>query len=712
MRSTGDQPTVPPVARGQGDASTPLRRSSNSIPQILVVGKNADIGDCVARALGDDFELRRVANTEEALGAIRAELPDMIIVDVMAPDLGGFALLHAIRLDAALWHLPVIMLSARAGEAQRQEALAAGATDFLMSPFSERELLARISANLDPDTARRSNQRRLCERRHILEMVATGMPLGETLDALMLMLEAHEAGMRCGILIVTDDGTHFRRGNGPSLPECYHRSLDGVPIAPPYLGPCGEAAHCRKVVRVPDISKDRRFAPEWHALMRACGIRACRSTPVCGRDKKVLGSIAMYYDQPRNPDPSDPDLVEMATHLAAIAIEHDQLISTLRKNQEELKLANRAKDDFLAMLGHELRNPLAPIVTTLELMRRRAPEVFRAEREAIEAQAHHLTDMVDDLLDVSRIVRGKLHLKLRPVLISDVVEAARATTAALFAERGQSLALDVSLGLIVDGDFRRLVQVLVNLLVNASKYSPPATQVDLNVTASVDWVELRVRDRGIGIDSALLPHVFELFSQAEQTADQSRGGLGLGLAIVRNLVERHAGTITAMSAGTDQGSEFLMRLPLLARWEAQADTREAEPSFPPAPESHTATKVLLVDDHVAGAASLCQLLEEVGYSTCVEHDGFAALATLEHYEPGVALIDIGLPAMDGYELARRIRAMPKFQHLPLIAVTGHGQESDRAKTVEFGFNGHLVKPLKIMNLVAMIEEVVRSAQMH
>lgn len=376
------------------------------------------------------------------------------------------------------------------------------------------------------------------------------------------------------------------------------------------------------------------------------------------------------------------------------------------RTEQALAEANRAKDEFLAMLGHELRNPLSPIVTTLHLMKLRAPDMLSAERGIIEQQVRYISDMVDDLLDVARIARGKVELKIAPVAIGEVAAAAIETTRPLFEEREQMLHTAIVDGLIVSGDRRRLIQVIVNLLTNAAKYSPRGRAIYFSAAAEGNEVVLRVRDEGVGIDPALLPRVFELFTQDEQSIERSRGGLGLGLAIVRNLIEMHGGNVTASSAGRDRGSEFVVRLPLLERRVEPVIDKTPPVSVHGNAARSSPIRVLIVDDYVLATESLATLLQELGFETQIAYDGASALAAVAQFRPAVALVDIGLPVMDGYEVARRLRRTPGCEHLPLVALTGYGQQSDRERVKQAGFDEHLVKPVDAERIGTLIEGLV------
>ncbi|HET6725084.1 MAG TPA: ATP-binding protein [Gammaproteobacteria bacterium] len=372
--------------------------------------------------------------------------------------------------------------------------------------------------------------------------------------------------------------------------------------------------------------------------------------------------------------------------------------------EAELHAANRAKDEFLAMLGHELRNPLAPISTALQLMRLREPDALVRERTIIESQVRHLTDMVDDLLDVSRIARGRIELKQAPANIRDIVAQSLETTAPLLEKREQRVETDIEESLTVEGDARRLVQVVTNLLTNAAKYSPPRQEIRVSGRAEDGEAVLRVRDDGIGIEAELLPHVFDLFTQSAQSIERAEGGLGLGLALVRNIVMLHGGRVEALSDGRDRGSEFIVRLPLLNAHPAQSGRDATVEEMSPAAPT-TGLKILIVDDYVDAADSIAELLQMAGYETRVAYDGVAALEAAAEFKPAVALIDIGLPVMDGYEVARRLRETPGLERLSLVALTGYGQESDRQRAREAGFLEHVVKPIDPLRLGSLIEEV-------
>ncbi|HET6725788.1 MAG TPA: PAS domain-containing protein [Gammaproteobacteria bacterium] len=385
-------------------------------------------------------------------------------------------------------------------------------------------------------------------------------------------------------------------------------------------------------------------------------------------------------------------------------------ITEPKRAETDLEQANRAKDEFLAMLGHELRNPLSPIVTALQLMRMRAPDSLVRERRIIETQVQHLVGMVDDLLDVSRIARGKVELKMAPIEMTRIVAKAIETAEPLLERHEQKVATAIDEGLAVNGDERRLVQVVTNLLTNAAKYSPPQRIIRIRAAAEDGEAVLRVRDQGIGIDGDLLPRVFDLFTQSVQSIERAEGGLGLGLALVRNLVELHGGNVEVHSEGVNRGSEFIVRLPLIPQRRAGSETGAHTMARPPAePAAPAGAKVLIVDDYPDAANSLADLLQLDGYETRVVYDGAAAIESVAEFKPAVALIDIGLPAMDGYQVARRLRELEVGRQMALIAVTGYGRQSDRAHAREAGFDEHVVKPLDPETICKLIDSFTAPA---
>ena len=409
-------------------------------------------------------------------------------------------------------------------------------------------------------------------------------------------------------------------------------------------------------------------------------------------------------------------LMNVAATQATTAIQNVRLLRSLRRHaarqraavreaeaaRADAEAASRAKDEFLAMLGHELRNPLAPIQTALQLMRLRGDSSAERERTVIERQVRHLTRLVDDLLDVSRIARGKVDLKRERISLADVIAKAIEQASPLIEQRRHSLDVQVPReDFYVDGDSMRLAQVAANLLTNAAKYSEPEGVISVRAERAGQEAIVRVRDTGIGISAEMLPRIFDLFVQEHQGLERSQGGLGLGLTIVRSLVQMHGGTVFAQSEGMGRGSEFVIRLPSAG---VSAPLKSAPPTPPAARDLARMLRVLVVDDNEDAADMLVDALASKGYRTRHAHDGPGAIRVCQEFKPHVALLDIGLPVMDGYELAERLRQLPGMERLRLYAVTGYAQESDRERSRAAGFDRHFVKPLDVDVLDGVLAE--------
>jgi signal transduction histidine kinase len=385
-------------------------------------------------------------------------------------------------------------------------------------------------------------------------------------------------------------------------------------------------------------------------------------------------------------------------------------VTERRLAEDKLHAADRRKDEFLAMLAHELRNPLAPISAAADLLRIGRLDEARVRQSSaiIGRQVRHMTSLVDDLLDVSRVTRGLVTLARAPVAARTIVDEAIEQVRPMFEARHQHLAVDMAdPDATVLGDRARLVQVLANLLNNAAKYTPEDRRID--VAATVDAARGRlllvVRDEGIGIEPELTAHVFDLFTQAQRSSDRAQGGLGLGLALVKNLVELHGGTVLCTSPGLGQGSTFEVALPLMEAATPATAPATATNAAGAAPGGRRPLRLLVVDDNVDAAATLGMLLEACGYVVEVEHDSHRALERARQQRPDVALLDIGLPDMDGNELARRLRADPQTGAIVLVAVTGYGQEQDRRAAFEAGFDHHLVKPVDMDELAGLLAKI-------
>lgn len=379
-------------------------------------------------------------------------------------------------------------------------------------------------------------------------------------------------------------------------------------------------------------------------------------------------------------------------------------VTEQRAAEEALKEAHRRKDEFLAMLAHELRGPLAPLCNMLEVMKRAdgAGDLLRQSRDTMERQLGQMVRLVDDLLDVSRISRGRIELKRQRVELASVVYQAVEANCPLAESAQQEVTVTLPAAPIhVCGDPVRLTQVFGNLLNNACKYTPPGGKIWLTAERQGSDVVVRVRDTGVGISSEKLSSVFEMFSQVESSLERSQGGLGIGLSLVRRLVEMHEGSVEVQSDGPGCGSEFVVRLPVLIENLSAGPPLASEP----VPERlMTHRRVLVVDDNRDSATSLALLLRMTGNDTRTAHDGLQAIEQAEAYQPAVILLDIGLPKLNGYDACRRIREQPWGQDIVILALTGWGQPDDRRKSQEAGFNGHLTKPVDIAALTALLTD--------
>ena len=376
---------------------------------------------------------------------------------------------------------------------------------------------------------------------------------------------------------------------------------------------------------------------------------------------------------------------------------------------EKMREDDRRKDEFLATLAHELRDPLAPLTNVLELLKHAdgREHILEQARETIERQLGHLVQLVDDLLDMSRITRNRLDLRKRRVELQSVVQQALDVALPMAESLDHELHIQLpSAPVFLHADPVRLAQVVGNLLTNACKYTERGGHIWLSAELQEDDVVVRVRDTGIGIPRNELASVFEMFKQLPAARDRSQGGLGIGLTLVKRLVSMHGGTVEAFSAGATQGSEFIVRLPVLK--EAPKDQVAAGPDETPYAAGR---RILIVDDNRDTAASLAMLLETAGSTTAEAYDGVEALEVAARFRPDVVLLDIGLPKLDGHEVCRRIRAEPWGRDVTLIAVSGWGQDDDRRRSCEAGFDHHMVKPVDYHTLLKLLAEPRGEAQM-
>jgi PAS domain S-box-containing protein len=504
----------------------------------------------------------------------------------------------------------------------------------------------------------------------------------------------------CAVDLLAEDGSLQRMAVAhvdPAKVELAHelyRRFPPDPAAP--LGAwnvvrTGKSEHVPDIALLQETTKDE----ELRRILRDLGLRSYMAVPLTlrGRMQGVITFVAA--ESGRRFEPGDLRSAEDLAQRAAIAIENARLYA-------DLKEADQRKDEFLAMLAHELRNPLAPIRNAVHLLRLpgASPETTEQARQMIERQTHHLVRLVDDLLDVSRIMQGKIDLRKQPVELAAVIAQAVETAQPVIDAQGHQLIVSVaSEPLWLEGDAARLAQVVGNLIHNAAKFSARAGRVWLTAERQGNEAVVRVRDEGPGIGADLLPRIFDLFVQGDRSLERSSGGLGIGLTVVQRLVELHGGKITAHSEGPGKGSEFEVRLPALEEAPGQ---ELGGASYQPM-RATDCRRILVVDDNVDVAESVAMVLRLSGHDVRLAYSGPEALEAAQAYQPEVILLDIGLPGMTGYEVAQRLRQQRPFQRTLFVAVTGYGQGEDKRRSQESGFDHHLTKPVDpevIMRLLA------------
>ncbi len=554
-----------------------------------------------------------------------------------------------------------------------------------------------------------------------LEMVAQGAPLTEVLQFVVDSLEKKATeGLMVSILLLDGDGKHLRLGAASGLPESYSQRLkDGVSVSD-LTGPCRLVVTQRRPAIVADLAAD----PDWEAfghLVAPYGFRAAWSSPIISSDHRLLGTFCIYYGHPRMPDPVEQWMIEEVTRTVALAIERkqaeterEQLLAREQTAREQAETANRVKDEFLAVVSHELRTPLSAITGWAHLLlegKMAAATQLRA-LQAIQRQARSQGQLIDDLLDVSRIVSGKLRLDSREVDPSKVINAALDVVRPTAEAKNIDLVTDLeAFAGTVSGDAERLQQVIWNLLSNAIKFTPEGGRVEIRSRWVDSSIEISVADNGQGISEDFLPYVFERFRQADVSTTRAHGGLGLGLAIVRHLIEIHGGTVHAQSPGLGKGTTFTIRLP-----GRPASARKVEITTPrnqtelrqevsgAETEILEGLRILVVDDDSDGREVLAVQLAERGATTNVSASADDALRKLDTFRPDIIVADIGMPGEDGYSLIRKIRDRPLDRSglTPAIALTAYAGDGNRQRALEAGYQKHLSKPAEPEELALTI----------
>ena len=530
----------------------------------------------------------------------------------------------------------------------------------------------------------------------------------ELLWAVAVALGEHLQASRCAFIEINDESDRIvvQRDYHPHIPSLVG-SYSLSTLSPTVI----EAALAGQSTVVGDIVHDERMA-QYASSIRQIGVAAFVASPSL-RDGKLVSALLVAKSEPYLWNEREIALINQVAERTWLAVEKLNLDAALRESDAALRDADRRKDEFLATLAHELRNPLSLIrnVVTLQQTSSVPDDDPRWGRDIIERQVNYLTRLTDDLFDVSRITREKLELQRETVNLPDIISAAVESCRPLIDQRQHQLTVTMpQYPICVDGDRVRLTQVFMNLLNNAAKYTPDPGHIWLNVEPMGDTVEVRVKDTGMGIAPENLPHLFELFYQVDRSFTRAEGGLGLGLTLVHRLVELHGGKVEARSAGTNSGSEFIVQLPLLPQPVKSREHQALDHStIVTAPRSR---RILVADDFPQSAETLARLLRHDGSEVRIAQDGVEAYETAAEFRPDVVVLDIAMPRLNGYETARKIRAQPWGKQMVLIALTGWGQQQDRRRTQEAGFDAHLTKPVNydaIMDLLKKLPSTTLTA---
>lgn len=640
----------------------------------------------------------------------------VILMDVQMPEMDGFETAQLMRQRKRSAHTPIIFLTAFADEVRTTQGYATGGVDYIATPVVPEILRAKVRvfvelfrmrqqvAHQAEDQARREAAEEAARRSAFLadasRMLSSTLDFEATLRTLARIPIPQLADT--SLVTLTDQGSCTRSQISWADP------IEGCAL-PLHEQSCQLAGWLADLVaRLLSTSKTHHSThlQEAKAPVEASAtattnepaapppVECVLILPLTAR-ARVYGALILARRPGSSPfDSRDVALADELAGRAAIALDNSLLVRDIQE-------ADRHKNEFLAMLAHELRNPLAPIKNAVELLRLQnlQPQDFAWARELIERQVNHLVRLVDDLLDVSRITRGKIRLEMKLQNAAHIVASAVETSRPLIESHQHHLTItlpDKPLWMMADAT--RLAQVLSNLLTNAAKYTPDGGTISVSVSRENDLAIFRIRDSGEGIPREMLARIFDMFAQVDQSLARSHGGLGVGLTLVRRLVEMHEGSVQAHSDGPDKGSEFVVRIPAQAEAAAEPAPGQLSTSL----QSYRPSRILVVDDNVDAAESLAVLLEINGHEVHLAHDGTAALDAAGVHQPDAVLLDIGLPGLDGYQVAERLRAQPETKSALLIAVSGYGREADLRSSRIAGFDHHLIKPVNVDELLKLL----------
>jgi signal transduction histidine kinase len=656
-----------------------------------------------------DLELVFARSGAEALKQVLAHEFALVLLDVNMPGMDGFETASLIRNRKRSAHTPVIFVTAFPDDVRATQGYAHGAVDYLQSPVVPQILRAKVKVfvelfRMTREVRRQSEERfALAEERmrrtaaeeanfRLTFLAEVTAVIGRSLDDTVTARDT----VRLTVPTLGDQAVVARRdpgGTGWQIVQALARegsvTIEEFPdveqVGPPLAGALVRTFTTGDVELLPG-------QPDGEAQIVVF--------PLSGQ-KSILAALGISRaSSGRHFSPADFTIAEALAARAAIALENAQLY-------KDLEHADRQKNEFLSMLAHELRNPLAPIRTGVDVLRMQGdqqPEVVWA-RDMIERQTTQLVRLVDDLLDVSRITGGKIRLELERIDVAAIVATAVETSRPLIDEAGHELTISMpDETLWVKCDRVRLSQVLSNLLNNAAKYTRGGGTIHLSVERESSECVFRVRDNGIGIPREMLAKVFDLFTQVERSLDRSRGGLGVGLTLARRLIEMHGGRIEVASDGPGQGSEFTVRLPAVSPTVPKDAAPEASRTPAPSVAPRVPLRILIVDDNVDAADSVAWLMRQQAHEVRTAHDGRSALEMANDFRPQVIVLDLGLPELDGYEVSRRLRATPDTREALIIAVSGYGQDEDRRRSTQAGFDYHFIKPVNFETLLGVIRE--------